>query len=1341
MLYEIIVCILTNCRIHTFRSKITGIAICWFLLLCTISEAATPEYKFTHYTSTNSGLPYNMVNKIIQDEKGFIWFGTSSGLSRFDGTRFRNYTKEELGLQSVYITALCKDGDGNLWVGTDLGVTVYNVHTDRFEPFTQKSDLETTIHNKANAICKGPDGIIWISVNGQGLFAYDPTSKLLRNYFFEHGKQTLPVNIRTLHVDAENGLWLSLFYHSLLYIAPGQPIPRSIEEELIIRPFQHDDVTAIQTLPGKPRSAYIASVIQGLCLLDQTSGAIRTLIPPPQSDFSAEDLFVDARGQVWMPTNLGVYVYNPEDETVRCYSADEQDRFSLSDNHAFAVYMDANDGLWIGTNVGGVNYSSAIQRNFEKQYLVKGQALGDCLVRGFADDQNGHIWIATEKEGLLVYDKEAKHLAQITDACLPKTQFTVCYDSGILWIGTIQGLYRFNPRTRECKAYETLGIPFSMQDRRVFVVFRTSHRELFVGTTVGLFRYDRAQDHFDPIRGFEGVFVTDMDEDEEQTLWISTYAKGLIRYDPLVDRIQEHYINDPSAPTDGRSIPSNKLFSVSVGSNDRIWTTSFNDGFCGYDKTTGEFKCYTTTQHDLLPTDICFMILEDDQGMLWISSDKGLLSLDPATDEIRLFSVYDGLLDNEFKNCGWKDRNGDLYFGSRSGFIRFNPERFTSKSGNSRLVITGLRIGDDLVTPSEAEKGPLACNVDETSEIHLSPRQNSFGFGFAILNSNASGSNAIQCKLEGFDSVWRHTTIDNTVFYYNVPAGTYTLKTKALNGIGNEEIQHSDLTITVAQRFYKSTVAILLYMVVLVSMVAGIFVFYYRRAIAREKRKHEIYKQQKEEELFQQKLSFFSSVVHEIKTPLTVIRTPLQNIMASERLDPSLLDELATIGNGTEYLDRLVRELLDFIRIEKHGYQLNRRMLDLVERIGFLCSNFSETVKARNLKLSFSYDPESIYIDADESALDKILNNLLHNAVKYAETYIRVTVIRKTGVAVVEISNDGPAIAPEQRPEIFKPFVKYGTDEASSEQSFGIGLPLARTLAEMHDGTLELSDDATVTTFVLTLPVPEVQVEPVIGCEKPAAARPLGASILLVEDNRELSAYLTRKLGADFQVLTAHSAEKACALLRKHEPDIIVTDIALPGMSGIEFCRTISADFNCSHIPVIVVSAISAIDTKIACIEAGASTYIEKPFSIEYLQACIKGILDKRAGLKKAYQNPSVQVDPKQFNLQGADEEFLHRLDEVIMQHLKDPAFSSKQIEEALFLSRSTLIRKVRALLDTTPNDYLRFKRLSVAAQLLSRNKCRVSEVCFAVGFNSPSYFAKCFKEQFGILPAEYQKK
>ena len=224
-------------------------------------------------------------------------------------------------------------------------------------------------------------------------------------------------------------------------------------------------------------------------------------------------------------------------------------------------------------------------------------------------------------------------------------------------------------------------------------------------------------------------------------------------------------------------------------------------------------------------------------------------------------------------------------------------------------------------------------------------------------------------------------------------------------------------------------------------------------------------------------------------------------------------------------------------------------------------------------------------------------------------------------------------------------------------------------------------------------------------------------------------------------MLTARSAESARTLLGEHEIDILITDIALPGMNGIELCRTVASDFQHSHIPVIVVSAISATATKIACIEAGASTYIEKPFSLEYLQACIKGILDRRAGLKKAWQSPSGQIDPKQFNLLSADEEFLRRIDEVIMQHLGDSSFSSKQIEEALFLSRSTLIRKVRALLDTTPNDYLRFKRLSVAAQLLARNKSRVSEVCFAVGFNSPSYFAKCFKDQFGILPAEWQKR
>lgn len=1324
------------------RAGALALLICLSAVRAAAAGAPAADYAFTHYTSLNSELPYDMVHEIVQDRKGFLWFGTSSGLSRFDGIRFRNYTKEDLGLKSAYVISLCIDGGGNLWAGTDLGVTVYDVRMDRFRPFDRLSDLGTTIRNKVNTVCKGPDGVIWMSVNRQGLFAYDPATDSLRNYFCEDGRQTLPVNIRSLHVDARGGIWIALFYRSLHYIPPGEPIPASLEDGSGVEFFRNDDVTAVRSVPGDEDAVYVASIGRGLCRLDASSGEVRVIVPTSSCGFSPESLFVDCRGVVWMATNEGVYRYDPATGAVRLLAADRQDRFSLSDSHAFAVYLDAADGLWIGTNVGGVNYAGAFQQNFEKYYLADGRSLEDCLVRGFADDGAGHIWVATEKKGLLCYDAASRKLKRVADDRLPATQFAACCDAGTLWLGTNKGLYRLDLASGGVKAYEILGQPVSMQDQRVFSVFRTSAGDLLVGTTVGLLRYDRRRDAFDSVEGFDGLFVTGIDEDEEGVLWVSTYAQGLVRYD-AASGTAERFTNRPDGAEAG-AISSDKLFSVIAGRGGRIWMTSFSGGFGCFDQSERRFKIYDRAHYDCLPTDICFQILEDDDGLLWVSSDKGLFSLDPRTDEIRRFSIYDGLLNDDFKNCGLKTADGDLYFGSRSGFIRFNPRRITPTDGGApRLAITDFCIGDELVTPAGDGSSPLRCNVDETGEIHLSPRQNSFGFGFALLNADSPGLNGIVCKLEGFDGEWRCADDDRTVFYYNVPAGTYVLKVRSVDSTGKTSASHDDLVIVVAQRFYKSAAAIVFYILFISGLIMGVSAIHYRRAMAREQRKHEEYKQQKEVELFQQKLSFFSSIVHEIKTPLTLMHTPLRNITALQRLDPSLSDDLKVIRNSTEYLDRLVRELLDFVRIEKHGYRLDPRPLDLTERVGFLCSNFAETAKSRNLRLSFAVDTARIGIVADEAAVNKILNNLLHNAVKYAETYIEVSAEKRGGQAVVTISNDGPVITPEQRTEIFKPFVQYGNDKDPYPGNFGIGLALARSLTEMHGGTLTLADDPDRTTFLLALParepLPEAELPAERGC--PAAADASRPSILLVEDNLELTAYLRRKFEEEYRVLTARSAERARALLSEHEIDVLITDIALPGMNGIELCRTVASDFEHSHIPVIVVSAISAADTKIACIEAGASTYIEKPFSLEYLRACIKGILDQRAGLKKAYQSVAKEVDPRQFNLLSADEEFLRRIDEVIMEHLSDSSFSSKQIEEALFLSRSTLIRKVRALLDTTPNDYLRFKRLSVAAQLLSQNKCRVSEVCFAVGFNSPSYFAKCFKEQFGILPAEWQKK
>ena len=474
-----------------------------------------------------------------------------------------------------------------------------------------------------------------------------------------------------------------------------------------------------------------------------------------------------------------------------------------------------------------------------------------------------------------------------------------------------------------------------------------------------------------------------------------------------------------------------------------------------------------------------------------------------------------------------------------------------------------------------------------------------------------------------------------------------------------------------------------------------------------------------------------------------MIHTPLQQIQASGHLSPADRDNLQAICNGTHYLDQLVRELLDFVRVEKRGYKLDCKPMNIVERTGFLCSTFQETAKARNLRLSFTAERDNIRIDADESAMNKILNNLLHNALKYAESYIEVEARKEDGNAVVSIRNDGPIIPSEHRSRIFEPFVQYGNDA----KGVGIGLSLAHTLAELHGGRLVLDDDTTCTDFILTLPLYRAS-EEATGEEEQAAVAPGDEpekpglpTLLIVEDNTDLAAYLKRKLQDEYRTLTAATAERALELLRQQEADLILSDIALNGMSGLDLCKKVCTDFETSHIPVILLSALSSTRSKVVGMECGASLYIEKPFNMEYLQACIRNILDKRSTLKNAFRSKVMPLAAHLYNLPHSDEEFLSRLDSIILANISDPNFSNEQLAEAFFLSKSTLNRKIKGLLDTTPNDYIRTKRLVVAAQMLTENHCRINEVCYSVGFNTPSYFAKCFKKFYGILPAEYMKE
>jgi signal transduction histidine kinase/CheY-like chemotaxis protein/AraC-like DNA-binding protein len=671
---------------------------------------------------------------------------------------------------------------------------------------------------------------------------------------------------------------------------------------------------------------------------------------------------------------------------------------------------------------------------------------------------------------------------------------------------------------------------------------------------------------------------------------------------------------------------------------------------------------------------------------------------------------------------------------------------FQSNEEPSSLVVTDFMLGNRVVKPNQKDS-PISKHINETEEIILSPYQNSFGFRMSLLGFDSSTNNQLCYRLDGYDSEWNR--LDGSSFHYsNVPAGNYVLHVKGMNDNGVWNESHAPISITVREKFFNTFLAKGLYVLLVICLI--IFVSRYASDITRKR----LQKKEDEERTkfvaksYQEKIAFFSYVLHEIKTPLTLIRTPLLNIMSTKKFPKEVMDDLVMMRNSTDYMDHLTKELLDFVRLQQHGWQLNLKPINIIDKIDFVYSNVKDIIKSKNLEINFKHDIDELIISADESGLFKMLNNLMHNATKYAETFIELYVTQENDYMVLTVSNDGPIIPEERRVEIFKPFVHYSNDHSPYSKSFGIGLPLARTLAQLHGGSLVLSDDHSHTVFKLRLPITNESVQDVNSQTETEISLPdddLGDRtkplVLVVEDNQELAAYLMRKLFDDYRTVMANSAERALEIIEQENVDVIVSDIALNNMSGIEMCGIITSSPQYSHIPVILISALSSTEIKLACTESGARLYIEKPFDLDYLLGSLKTILQKKESLKSMLLSGQAITDFKEYALTNNDALFIAKFNEAIMNNLSDTEFGIDQLVNLLSVSKSTLLRKVKGLFDITPNDYIRIKRLNMAASLFSQGNVRVNEVCYAVGFNTHSYFTKCFKQQFGMSPGEYATK
>ena len=885
---------------------------CFFLILyCSSMFAGTGMGRYAFRSlDINNGLSQNTVAAIIQDRFGFMWFGTKDGLNRYDGVSFQTFMKESGTLGNNFITSLYEDCLGQIWIGTDVGVYIYSPSGEKVERFVIQSNLNTTIEQTVHTIKGDRKGRVWIVSERQGIFCYDTNRGTLEHLQTDaSGKKRLR-NAGQIVFDQDDVCWLDIHDGNLYSSRDGLHTLKPVFSPEIKAPFKGKRINKL--LPGPYNCLYVGTD-DGLMEVNLTSGALSSLLPGTAA--AGESLFVRemvfySDDVLWIGTESGIYVYNSRTGETTHLQSIYGDSYSISDNAVYAVCKDREGGMWVGTWFGGVNYYPRQYTYFEKFYPRSETDRMGKRVREFCADRSGTLWIGTEDRGLFHFNPVTRSVEPFKDPLIYQNIHGLCLDDDALWVGTFsQGLNKIDLRTRKVKHYAHLP-------KNIFSVFRTTSGQLYLGTPSGLISYDSEKDTFSSVPELSGVFVYYITEDKQGNLWLATYVNGVYRQN-IRTKKWEHFVHDENKP---RSLPSNKVLTVFVDSENRVWLTTQGGGFCRFDPSTTDFTCYDSEKG--LPSNVVYRIEEDNKGLFWISTNKGLLCFNPKKETFKVYTRANGLLDNQFNyQSSYKDENGNLYFGSINGFISFDPSTFISNDYVPPVVITDFMLFNKRVTVGD-EGSPLKQSITLSDEIVLKPDQNSFSFRVAALAYHAPEMNTLMYKLEGYDSEWR-VAGNAPITYSHLPFDTYRLMVKGANsdGLWNPEIR--SLEIRVLPPFYLSTAAYVVYILLLLGLICSVFFYFRRRGVEKHRRDMEKFEQEKERELYISKIEFFTNVAHEIRTPLTLIKSPLESVLKEKALPESIKTELEVMDENAERLLALTNQLLDFRKTGNKGFKLN----------------------------------------------------------------------------------------------------------------------------------------------------------------------------------------------------------------------------------------------------------------------------------------------------------------------------------------------------------------------------------------------------------------------------------
>ena len=1302
-----------------------SIHLCGYAILPT-------QFHFRHYNIEN-GVSSNNISTLFQDQKGYIWIGTENGLNRFDGNQFTLYQKNNPLYSNFHansINTICETTDKELWLGTDNGVFIYNQVKDTFTPFFKQTSDKTSITSWITHIIQDKAGNIWIATHKQGIFLFNTQTDKLTQFEIPQNDNIVT---RILN-DEQNNIWLSGPYQ----LCKLNKVNNTFETYAIEE--KTESIYSMALWEDSSNHIWIGTWDKGLWKLDPRTKQVEKYLTGEKGkgilhihsilEYSPELLLIGS--------DDGLTIFNPVTQESFLYDNYGDSEKSLSDKFIYPILKDREGGVWIGTYYNGISYLPPYCGQFNG-YSESSDIpyFNSRIISRFCEGENGNIWIASDDSGLSCFNPSTMQFLDFNgrEKLNKHNLHALCMVDKDLWIGTYgDGIQILNIQTGIIKNY---SISNGLDENSIYSIFKDSQGQIWTGSMNGICQYDAQKQRFTPIKYLEAL-VIEIAEDAKGNLWIATQGKGLFRYSPQKNKEWKKYGLEKGF----NSLTVNHLC---INKDNEIWAAT-SEGLYLYNP----LKDIFTYQPLRLPNECITAILEG-EDCLWLTTAKGLVKYTPATQETQIFTKSDGLQSEAFiMASALKTRNGEFYIGSINGFNTFYPHQLKLNTQKPNVVLTSLEIFNQKIDTQK--DGTLPEAIDHLKEIHLSYKDNVITLNYAALSYCTPQKNQYAYMLEGFDKGWNYVGSQHSTTYTNLPAGTYTFRVKASNNdnIWNEE--GTSIRIIVHPPFYLSLPFKIGY-VLLFLLALGLLLRY---VIRRSEKKHakaiDELNSKKEIEIHEAKINFFTMIAHEIRTPVSLIIGPLEKIMQSTHIPTNERQELEIIDRNSQRLLYLVNQLLDFRKVEQKEIRMKFSSQSIKELMQAVCERFSPTLQQNGVSFSVTYPDEHFHADVDKEALTKVLSNLLTNANKYTQSRIEVRFQEhpEKQTFSIEVQDNGKGMNEEELTKIFKPFYQASENKPGT----GIGLSIVKGIVEAHHGQVNVtSQPGHGSSFMITLPQKQENLS--AEEEENQAGNPLPEDIipeqnatasmsqkvlpimLIVDDNEDMLNFLSSHFQTSYTIVTAVDGVDALNKLKEQEVALIISDWMMPNMNGIDLCKAVRNNQLTSHIPFILLTAKTDTEAKITSMNCGADAYIEKPFSLQYLEACIKNLLELRLQLRQKFsQMPTVSINSIAAN--QSDKVFLEKMNHLIEENLNNEELSVDFLAEKLCISRSGLFVKIKGLANTTPNEMIQIIRLKKAASLLLENQYRINEVSYMVGFNNPSYFSKCFQKQFGMKPGEY---